>query len=182
MFKEEVYELNDILKKAQDLFISDRDNFLLKREYKKIREELIYVALFLKGQNKYYNKFYKIKGSENPDCIVFNEMDQKDSVGFEVMVLNEYGLKGKNIDAGVADFIFSKKGLNNYGDNCYLLIPIIKQGVIDIDLIVLKNKIMEYKSSGYFKYKDIFIIFWECAGVLRVVSLFKSFDNKRYSI
>jgi hypothetical protein len=98
------------------------------------------------------------------------------------MVINEYNLNGKEIGADMADFIFSKKGLNNYGDNCYLLIPIIKEGEVDIDLTNLQKGLTKYREQGHFKYKDIFIIFWESAGKLRSISLFKNLNDLNYNI
>jgi hypothetical protein len=77
MNNEKTYELNDILQEAQNLFVSNSMDFLNKRDYKKIREETIYVVLFLKGQKKYYKKQYKIKESENPDCIAIDELTKK---------------------------------------------------------------------------------------------------------
>lgn len=182
MENNKIYTINEILQKAQDSFISDSVSFLKDRDFKKIREEAIYVALFLKGQQKYYSKKYKIKLSENPDCIAIDENNEKNNIGFEVMVINEYNLYNNEIESDMADFIFNKKGLNNYGDNCYLLIPIIKEGQINIDLTNLQQSIIKYKIKGNFNYKDIFIIFWKSKGQLQCISLFKDFSDLDYQI
>lgn len=140
------------------------------------------MAIFLKGQQKYYSKKYKIKLSENPDCIAIDENNQKNNIGFEVMVINEYNLGDNEVDSDIADFIFKKKGLNNYGFNCYLLIPIIKEGQININLTDLQQGIMKYKMKGKFNYKDIFIIFWKSKEKLQCISLFKNFSDLNYQI
>jgi hypothetical protein len=182
MRDDNIYTIDEILQEAETLFLFDSINFFKKRDYKKIREEAIYVALFLKGQKKYYAKEYKIKMGENPDCIAIDRSYEKNNIGFEVMVINKYNLDNNKIGSEMADFIFNKKGLNNYGDNCYLLIPIIKEGIVDINLTDLQQSIIKYKNKGYFKYKDIFIIFWKSARKIQSISLFKDFNDLNYQI
>lgn len=175
------YSSEEIILKTQETYLENKETFEKDRKFQKERE-LMWVAMFCRGQKKYNNKEYKLVSQENPDVLIIDK--DGNEIGFEVMEINQYSFSNEINWEDVANFIYQKKGSKSkdYGKNCYLIIPIKIPGKIDIEFTELQNRMLEIKNQGGFNFKDIYIIFFEERNKTRTISLFRDINDVDYDL